>query len=94
MSRRSLIHASAIVGVIGMLSSDGDPLRAAIPEHITFQGILKDANGVPVNDTVDLAIRIYDDSTGGTFVYEDYFLGVSVSDGVLWLGLEFSAVPA
>ena len=34
--------------------------QAQIPKTITYQGVLTDANGQPITNTVDLELRIYD----------------------------------
>ena len=39
---------------------------ASTPPMISYQGVLWDSLGNPVNGTVNLAFSIYDDSSGGS----------------------------
>ena len=55
---------------------------AEVPQMINFQGALKDANGLPVNSSVDLTFRIYDMETGGTPAWEELHIAVPVNDGI------------
>jgi len=54
----------------------------AVPETINFQGALKDANGVPVNDTKYLDFRIYDDPLAGTLLWSEGHTSVDIVDGI------------
>jgi len=55
---------------------------AAVPETINFQGALKDANGVPVNDTQIVIFRIYDSVENGTLIWSEQHNSVVISDGI------------
>ena len=57
-------------------------LVADVPETINFQGAIKDANGLPVNTSLDLTFRIYDTETGGVPLWEETLVAVSVDDGI------------
>jgi len=63
----------------------------AVPETINFQGALKDANGVPVNDTQFMEFRIYDLNN---LLWSEQHLTVEIVDGIFSeeLGL-FSQFP-
>jgi len=67
---------------------------AAVPETINFQGALKDADGVPVNDTQFMEFRIYDDPDAGSLLWYEQNLTVEIVDGIFSeeLGL-FSQFP-
>ncbi len=53
----------------------------AVPGTINFQGALKDANGVPVNDTQIMEFRIYDNPDAGTPLWsEDHT--VVITEGI------------
>ena len=54
----------------------------AVPATINFQGALKDANGVPVNDTKYLDFRIYDDPNTGTLLWNEDHTAVEIVDGI------------
>ena len=55
---------------------------AQIPQIINFQGALKDADGVPVNDTKYMNFRIYDDPSAGTLLWNENHSTVVITDGL------------
>ena len=55
---------------------------ADVPQKINFQGALKDANGLPVNTSVDLTFFIYDMETGGTPLWDEMQIAVPIDDGI------------
>ena len=54
----------------------------AVPNTINFQGALKDANGMPVNDTQFMEFRIYDAPDAGSLLWIEQHLSVEISDGI------------
>lgn len=42
-----------------------------IPQTMSYQGVLTDANGNPVNGSVSLTFKLYDAATGGTNPWEE-----------------------
>lgn len=58
------------------------PAAAAVPGQVSYQSLLLDPNGLPVNGSVDLAFRLFDALTGGTVVWTETIPGVFVLDGV------------
>jgi len=54
----------------------------AVPSTISFQGALKDENGVPVNDTKYLDFRIYDDPIVGSLLWNESHTDVEIVDGI------------
>ena len=52
---------------------------------INYQGYLTDSTGAPVNDAVDIQVRLYDVETGGTALWTETHTGVQVSDGLFAL---------
>jgi hypothetical protein len=77
---RNAILASFTVAwvIIGMLPLEAN---AAIPPQINYQGYLTNASGVPVNGTVSMVFRIYNDDSGGTELWNETH-NVTVSQGV------------
>jgi hypothetical protein len=66
----------------------------AIPKLISYQGVLNDSSGNPVDDTVEMTFRIYDASTGGNLLWNET-QNVSVSDGIFNVELgAIQAIPA
>ncbi|HCN09297.1 MAG TPA: hypothetical protein DIT01_15325, partial [Lentisphaeria bacterium] len=55
--------------------------EAQIAKTITYQGVLKDASGVRVTDTVNLDLNIYAASGGGS-LYVDSHASVDVANGL------------
>jgi len=42
-----------------------------VPGEITYQGLLTDTTGVPINDVLSMTFTIYDDSTGGVSLWSE-----------------------
>lgn len=77
MSRKICAWRCIVVALCwGTLSA---PIRAQVPALMINQGRLFDGAQM-VNGTVTMALRIYDDPTGGTLLYEDVG-AVAVEDG-------------
>ena len=53
-----------------------------IPQTISYQGVLTDANGNTVNGSRNFIFRIYDDSTGGNLLWSEEQTSVPVSNGI------------
>jgi hypothetical protein len=53
-----------------------------VPEIISYQGVLTDANGSPLNGSYDITVNIYDQALGATPLWGETHTGVSVSKGV------------
>jgi len=57
-------------------------LLAQVPETIHFQGAIKDENGQPVNDNQFMEFRIYDSEMGGTLLWYEQHLSVTIIEGM------------
>ena len=68
--------AIAVIGNTGLATAD-------LPRLIHYQGKLRDAGGVPINATVSLRFRLYDDATAGSTLFDETHPSVSVSNGLL-----------
>lgn len=55
---------------------------AAPPRLMSYQGVLADAAGVPINASVTMVFRLYDVATGGTALYMETQPSVTVSNGI------------
>ncbi len=53
-----------------------------IPQTINFQGVLKDANGLPVNDIKFMEFRMYNQPTDGTLIWSEQHASVEIVDGL------------
>lgn len=53
----------------------------AIPNLISYQGVLNDENGQPMSTTVNMTFRIYDVETGGTAIWNET-QNVQVANGL------------
>lgn len=49
---------------------------------MNYQGRLLDNNGIPVTDSYDFVVKIYDDPTAGTLKYQETHNGIAINDGV------------
>lgn len=57
------------------------PLAYAVPNLISYQGVLNDSSGTPVSSTVIMTFSIYDVETGGTALWSET-QSVNVSNGL------------
>ena len=73
---RSMIFAVALT-ILTTLEASGQ-----VPRNINYQGVLTDANGVPVDGNKSIAFRIYNVATGGTPLYSQGPNNVPVKSGV------------
>jgi len=68
---------------------------AAVPQTINYQGVLTNSAGVPVSDSVNMVVRLFDSVSGGTQLWSSSFNNVPVEDGVFSLSLgSNTALPA
>ncbi|MBN2542851.1 hypothetical protein JXI42_08265 [bacterium] len=74
-------------------------LVLSVPRLINYQGKVTDIDGVGLNDTVDINVRLYPDSLGGTYSWQETHYDVPVLKGLFDirlgsvnpLGLDFSS---
>jgi hypothetical protein len=76
MARQALVFNLAVLLILCSAA------LAEVPERMSYQGRLTDNGGNPLNGNFDMTFRIYDDSTGGSLVYEEAHSGVEVADGL------------
>jgi len=57
-------------------------LLAQVPNTISYQGVLKDANGIPLTGSYNLLFKIYQSETGGTEIWQENQTGVDVQNGI------------
>ena len=55
---------------------------AVIPEIISYQGILNDNDGNPLNGNYNLTVRIYKQESGGSALWEETHANVAVNNGL------------
>ena len=60
---------------------------ADVPTQVPFQGLLLDAGGTPLNDSVDLDFELFDALVVGNSLWSESHLGVIVVDGVYSVNL-------
>lgn len=76
-----------LVTVVGAFMMAANLCWAGIPHLIHYQGMLTDDAGEPLNESLDLTFRIYDDSTGGTLKWSETQYGISVTNGLFNVNL-------
>jgi hypothetical protein len=80
-----------LLGVLSLFNG-GSPALAAIglapaapqataPEVMNYQGILKDADGEPLDGMYTMTFRIYDSESGGSVLWEETHTNVTVREG-------------
>lgn len=76
----------SILTVLATQLALGIPLRqtpsAQIPEIISYQGLLNDNNGTPLTGNYDLTVRIYNQESAGSHLWEETHAGVPVNNGL------------
>jgi len=75
MNRRT----ASIIGILLLVFQTG---RAQIPQQITYQGLLTDAAGVPIEGAQVLTFTLYDAEIAGTALWTETHLSVAVSKGL------------
>lgn len=55
---------------------------AQIPETMSYQGLLTDASGTPLNGSYNLTFRLYESDSGGTALWAETHPSVEVVNGV------------
>lgn len=86
---RGLVRAACgwTLGLILTLGLSG-PVAAQTPPDTGFQGLLLDAQGIPLPGPVDLELSIFDAATQGVLLYRESFPSTALRDGLfhVWLG--------
>ena len=85
---RTLVFCSVI---FMSLSSQSLPVNAQAPRAMSFQGLLTDTAGVPVDGPQNLTIRIFDASSGGSEVWNRTYGSHPVNEGVFDVELDGGA---
>lgn len=80
--RRTIQIGVWITLVLGWVSVCGE-----VPHSINYQGRLVDDAGVPIDTTVDVTFRLYDDRYTGTMIWEQMHGSVLVEDGLFTANL-------
>ena len=57
-------------------------VNAAPPGLINYQGRLTEASGLAIDGTVEITLRVFDQSIGGTLIYEENVGNTQVSNGL------------
>ena len=72
------------------------PAWGQVPELVNYQGLLLDANGLPIGGSVNIEIGVWNDPNStslGDLLYQEAHTGVGVVDGVFDLQLGGGAFP-
>lgn len=84
MSNITLFIRPALVSLLLLVSTClASVAHAAVPQGISYQGRLNDAGGSPLNGTVDITFRLYEDD-GSTYpeLWNETHAAVSVNSGI------------
>ena len=80
-------NPSPLLLALMLVLSSASVAAAAVPDTMRIQGSLLTSSGAPVNDTVNLTFTLYDAYTGGTDLWSQTHLGVTVAGGVFEVDL-------
>ncbi len=72
---------SAVAAVVVLLAS-GAAVHAAVPGTVSFQGRLTDAVGEPLDTTIDITFTLFDDSAGGSQLWQETAKDVVIKEGL------------
>lgn len=64
-----------------MMTSAGVTLKAAVPQLLTFNGILKDSGGDFLDGTYEMTFRVYSAATGGSALWSETQTDLAVDSG-------------
>ncbi len=79
--------------LVVLLSLISISVFAAVPQTISYQGVLTDSGGVPVTGPVSIEVRIFDAAISGTQLYSEGHPWVTVDEGVFTLTLGGGDLP-
>lgn len=85
-----LIHRFVLAAVCLTLcaAASPSPLRAAVPETMSYQGLLSDDLGAPLPDGPhDLVLALYTQASGGAAIWTETQTGVMLSTGLFAVSL-------
>ncbi len=78
MKRAILVGLCTFAMILGITTVG----KAAVPGQINHQGYLTDDTGAPINGDVELYFTLYDGELGGTAVWSEGPMTVTVSNGI------------
>lgn len=81
------LRSLAVGALLAPLALAASAAHAELPAGLVihFQGFLTDLDDKPINDVVDIQVRIYASASGGAELYFEQHSAVSVEDGVVRL---------
>jgi len=79
LQRRSAVGCA--LGFFGVLVLGVCAARAEVPLPLHYQGRLLDSQGIGLNGTVAMQVRVYDAPAGGNLLYSESLGSVPVTDG-------------
>jgi hypothetical protein len=81
---KRIICLSAVLSWLIALSN---PVFASVPFKMSYQGMMLDKDGMPVNTPQNLEFVIYDSQTGGKIIWYDSYMNVEFIDGLFIVDL-------
>jgi len=90
---QGIVLKHVVLFTILLLLISSGILYAQVPRYITHQGFLTKSSGAPYDTTVAMTFRIYQDSSGGTSLFEQTNSSVTVSKGIFNVALGSLSLP-
>ena len=89
------MRANILCQVCAVVLLLGAPVFGGSPLLINYQGLVTDNGGIPLNGDFVIVVRIYNDSSAGSLLWQETNSNVSVSDGLflIVLGNNSSLTP-
>ncbi len=70
------------MAALAVLLMSGATVHASVPGTISFQGRLTDAIGQPLDTTIDITFTLFDDSSGGSQLWQETAKDVVIKEGI------------
>ena len=86
-------NLTVAIGFISMFIFRILTCSAEVPRSTAYQGVLVDEAGSPLQGTVDLRIRFYDDATAGTVLFDEEHANIQLKNGVYAIQIGSGVVP-
>lgn len=64
------------------VTENSEETVSSIPSKISYQGVLTDNNGDPLNGQYDMQFRLYTSSSGGTEIWDETQNNINVNEGI------------
>ena len=83
MSKTVITNLVLVLAIMLLLPNT----HSTVPLLISYQGLLKNSAGDPLDGTIEMTFRIWNNSSGGSLLWDETHLGVVVTEGLFKVAL-------